>query len=116
MRGAPEVMAGDELPYLPEHQLGARAGVSSLRWDSFLSVAYVDAMRSSPGQGPIPESAGTDKNFVADVSLGYRLRNNLAIRLQVRNLLDEVYIVARRPAGARPGRPRAILVGLDWSI
>ena len=113
---APAVTAGDELPYLPEHQLGARAGVSSLRWDAFLSLAYVDAMRSSPGQGPIPEGEGTDKNFVADLSLGYRLRSNLTIRLQVRNLLDEVYIVARRPAGARPGRPRALLVGLDWSI
>jgi Fe(3+) dicitrate transport protein len=113
---APEVTAGDELPYLPQHQLGARAGLSSRRWDAFLDLAYVDAMRSSPGQGPIPPGEGTDANWVLDLTVGYRLRSDLALRLQARNLLDEVYIVARRPAGARPGRPRAVLVGLDWSL
>jgi Fe(3+) dicitrate transport protein len=113
---APEVTAGDELPYLPEHQLGATGGVSSRRWSAFFTLAYVDAMRSSPGQGPIPESESTDANVVVDLSLGYWLKENLAIRLQARNLLDEVYVVARRPAGARPGRPRAILIGLDWDF
>ena len=113
---APEVIAGDELPYLPANQLGARAGVAASRWDAFLNLAYVDAMRSSPGQGPMLESESTDANLVVDLSLGYRLRVGLAIRLQARNLLDEVYVVARRPAGARPGRPRAVLIGLDWDI
>lgn len=113
---SPEVTAGDELPYLPTHQLGASAGVATRRWDAFLNLAYVDAMRSSPGQGPVPTGEGTDANLVLDLSLGYRLRNNVALRLQARNLLDEVYVVARRPAGARPSRPRAILVGLDWDM
>ncbi len=113
---APEVQAGDKLPYLPTHQLGASAGVASRRWDAFLSMAYVGAMRSSPGKGPMPEGEGTDANLVLDLSFAYRLKDNLALRLQVRNLLDEVYIVARRPAGARPGRPRGVLIGLDWDI
>ena len=113
---APEVTAGDELPYLPEHQLGAMGGISSRRWGAYLNLAYVDAMRSSPGQGPIPQDESTDANLVLDLSLSYRLRDDLVIRLQARNLLDEVYIVARRPAGARPGRPRSLLIGLDWSF
>jgi len=113
---SPEVRAGDELPYLPTHQLGASAGISARRWNTFLNLGLVDAMRSSPGQGPIPEGEGTDANLVIDLSLGYRLRDNLELRLQVRNLLDEVYIVARRPVGARPGRPRAILIGIDWDF
>jgi Fe(3+) dicitrate transport protein len=113
---APDVIAGDELPYLPEHQLGASGGVSTQRWSGFLNVAYVDAMRTSPGQGPIPRNKGTEKNWVADLSLGYRLRDNLAIRLQARNLLDELYVVARRPAGARPGLPLTVLIGIDWTL
>jgi len=113
---APEVDAGDELPYLPEHQVGASAGVSSRHWNAFLNLAYVDAMRTSPGQGPILERESTDASFVVDLSLGYQLRRNLALRLQTRNLLDETHVVARRPAGARPGMPRTFLLGIDWSL
>ena len=113
---APAVMAGDELPYLPQHQVGASAGMTFRRWNTFLNLAYVDAMRTSPGQGPLPKGEGTDANLVVDMSLIFLLRENLGLRLQASNLLDEVYIVARRPAGARPGRPRAILIGLDWDF
>lgn len=113
---APEVHTGDELPYLPEHQLGARAGLLTQRWSGFLNVAYVDAMRSSPGQGPIPETEATDTYFVVDLTWGYQIRENLTLRVQARNLLDEVYIVARRPAGVRPGLPRTLLLGIDWSL
>jgi Fe(3+) dicitrate transport protein len=31
----------------------------------------------------------------------------------LRNVTDEVYIVARRPYGVRPGLPRSLLVGLS---
>ena len=113
---APEVIAGDELPYLPANQLGARAGIAASRWDAFLNLAYVDAMRSSPGQGPMLESESTDANLVVDLSVSYRLKDDLAVRVQLQNLFDEVYVVARRPAGARPGRPRAVLIGLDWKL
>ncbi len=113
---APEVEAGDALPYLPEHQLNVSSGIVARRWSSYLDLTYVDAMRSSPGQGAIPASESTDQSFVVDASLGYNLRENLALRLQVRNLLDAIYVVARRPAGARPGMPRAILIGIDWDL
>ncbi len=113
---APEVTVGDELPYLPEHQAGISGGLSGSRWSAFLNLAYVDAMRSSPGQGAIPPGEGTDANLVVDLSLGYRLKERLALRLRAMNLLDEVYVVARRPAGARPGRPRGLMIGLDWSV
>ena len=96
--------------------MAASAGLTSHRWNAFLNLAYVDGMRTSPGQGPIPEGEGTDANLVVDLSLGFWLRDKLGIRLQARNLLDEVYVVARRPAGARRGRPRAILIGIDWTL
>lgn len=113
---APEVEAGDELPYLPEHQLSISTGVTSTRWNTFLNLAYVDAMRTSAGQGSIPAGEGTDASLVIDMSLMFWLRESLGLRLQALNLFDEVYVVARRPAGARPGRPRAVLIGLDWTF
>jgi Fe(3+) dicitrate transport protein len=112
----PEVRQGDELPYLPEHQVGVSGGLIASRWNAFLSLAYVDAMRTTPGQGPIPQAESTDANLVLDLTLSYRLRDSLGLRLQTRNLTDEVFVVARRPAGARPGRPRAIMIGIDWTL
>ena len=113
---APDVTAGDALPYLPRHQVGVSGGAISRRWSAFLNLAYVDAMRTTPGQGSILKSESTDANLVVDLSVGYRFTNNLALCLQARNLLDEVSVVARRPAGARPGLPRTILLGIDWSL
>ena len=34
-----------------------------------------------------------------------------AIYASVQNVLDRRYVVARRPAGARPGLPRTLMVG-----
>ena len=34
----------------------------------------------------------------------------------VDNLLDEVYVAARRPSGARPGLPRTIYVGVQVEL
>jgi Fe(3+) dicitrate transport protein len=34
------------------------------------------------------------------------------IQVGVENLTDETYVVARRPAGARPGLPRTLMAGI----
>jgi Fe(3+) dicitrate transport protein len=34
----------------------------------------------------------------------------------VRNVTDEAFIVARRPAGVRPGMPRTLLLGVRWDF
>jgi Fe(3+) dicitrate transport protein len=36
--------------------------------------------------------------------------------LRVDNLFDEDYIVARRPAGVRPGRDRTAMLGLRMRL
>ena len=67
----PLVNAGDELPYLPEHQGWASAGVAGERWDAHLSLTYVGAMRARAGAGAIPEGEGTDAHLVFDLSAGW---------------------------------------------
>jgi Fe(3+) dicitrate transport protein len=108
---APEVLVGDELPYLPEHQLFAEIGWRNTRWGTFLSGSYVDEMRTNAGQGAIPEAESIEDHLVFDLSGEYRFLRHYRAFIQVRNLSDEVYVAARRPAGLRPGLPRTFLTG-----
>lgn len=113
---APRVEKGDQLPYLPEHQWNLGVGVARDKWDTFVNLNYNDRMRTEPGQGPIAEGTGTDESFILDLSLGYRVREDARLFVQVRNLTDEESIVARRPAGVRPGLPRTAMVGVSWDF
>ncbi len=106
------VESGDQLPYIPEHQLQFVAGLSGGRWGLNLSASWVDAMRTVAGQGPAPASELTDAHWVLDFAGDYELTRNLSMYARVENMLDATYIAARRPAGARPGLPLRAFAGL----
>ncbi|MDJ0836432.1 MAG: TonB-dependent receptor [Acidobacteriota bacterium] len=110
---SPEVTAGDELPYIPEHQLTLNFGLVKDRWSAYLVGNYTDEMRTKAGQGAIPEDEGTDSRFVVDLSAGYTFGGNYKVFARVRNLTDETYIVARRPYGLRPGLKRTLSLGIS---
>jgi Fe(3+) dicitrate transport protein len=111
-----DVEAGDELPYVPEHQLSLETGVRHARWSTFVTLTYQDETRTVAGQGPIPESESTDDRTVLDLSVDYRVRPELRLFVQLRNVTDEDYVAARRPAGVRPGLPRTALVGVGFDF
>lgn len=111
-----EVRAGDELPYLPEHHFSLAGGVVADRWSTHLALSWVDQMRTVPGQGPIPYAESTEAHLTADLSVDYDLTDSVRLFTRVRNLTDEVYVAARRPAGARPGAPRTVLVGFNYEF
>lgn len=113
---APHVEAGDELPYLPGHQIGASLGLTRRQWAAFLNVSYSDEMRTRPGHGPIPEAQSTDGFVVFDLAADYSLPFGMKAFAQIRNLGDLTYVAARRPAGLRPGLPRTLLLGLEWAF
>ena len=113
---APRVFAGDEVPYIPEHQLALTAGVHRGRWRGDAQVSWNDSIRTEPGQGPIPEGSGTDSYFTTDLTVGFDVLSTLELFVQGRNLTDETYVVARRPAGLRPGMPRTLLTGVSWKF
>lgn len=106
------VEPGDRLPYLPEHQLHASAGVERGRWSGRLAVDAASAMRTHAGQEPIPPGEGTDAFGVWSAVVEYAVTPGARLQLGVENLTDEAYVVARRPAGARPGLPRTFLAGI----
>jgi Fe(3+) dicitrate transport protein len=109
---APEVHEGDELPYLPRHQLSLSLGLQGERWGAALSTAYVAQMRTRAGQGPIPEGERVDGHMVLDATGFFSVLPQARLFLNVRNLTDEVYVAARRPSGLRPGMPRTFVAGV----
>ncbi len=110
------VMAGDELPYIPEHQFTASGGLQSDVWRASLMANYVSETRSAAGQGSIPASERIDHRWVVDAAAGYRLTLGTELYARVDNVFDEDYLAARRPAGLRPGQPRTVMVGLRISF
>lgn len=106
------VSAGDELPYVPQHQLTLNAGLKGQAWRAFLALNYVGEARAIAGSGPIPAAERIDSRTLVDLSGEYDVSEALSLFASVENLGDEVYNVALRPAGARPGAPRTVLAGV----
>ncbi|GCC51526.1 TonB-dependent receptor [Chryseotalea sanaruensis] len=110
------VSSGDQLPYLSNHQLTANAGVDHRLFNVNISTKYVGAMRATPGTGNIAANDLIDANFVIDVSGSYKISKAVSAFVSVTNLTDQVYIVARRPAGVRPAMPRTFLLGIKANL
>jgi Fe(3+) dicitrate transport protein len=105
------VKRGDELPYVPRHQLRASLGVEHARASLNVSASYVSRMREQAGSEALDRALATDAQFLLDAALSVRIWNTLSVYAQLRNALDAHYIVARRPFGARPNAPRMLQVG-----
>ncbi len=73
-------------------------------------------MRTSPGQGEVAFNDKIDKNFIVDFATTYHVSRVVSVFGSINNLFDESYLVARRPAGLRPGMPRSFIVGLKVNL
>lgn len=99
------VALGDELPYVPRHRANVTVGLAAARWGVNVSATYQSRMRDVAGAGSLGLDEGSDKYTVVDVAAHFDLSEALRLAGRVDNVLDEEYVVARRPFGARPGRP-----------
>ena len=111
-----EVQVGDELPYIPEHQFRASAGLASERFRVNIAANYVGKMRTKAGQGTYEPLEFIDSHVVWDAIATWNFTESLSTYVKVDNLLDETYIAARRPAGVRPGLPRTAYLGLTYRL
>jgi Fe(3+) dicitrate transport protein len=111
-----QVEIGDALPYIPEHQLHASAGLTSERFRVNLAANYVGKMRTKAGQGTYDPQETIQSRVVWDAIATWNFSENLSTYLKVDNLFDETYIAARRPAGVRPGLPRTAYIGLTFRL
>jgi len=110
------VESSDALPFIPEHQFNAGLGVNYEKLSLNLNVHTSSRMRTIAGSGDILEEYSTDSYFLLDVSSSYQIAPIINIFVNVRNLLDNKYIVSDRPAGLRPGLPRTFMGGLRVTI
>jgi Fe(3+) dicitrate transport protein len=111
------VQVGDELPFVPRHQVGATVAFETPRASLAVAGSYVSAMREHAGQGPqIPSEPFTDPSFILDVTARVPLPPTGQVYVSVRNVLGAEDIAARLPYGARPVAPRWIQVGTKWSF
>ncbi len=105
------VVAGDQLPYLANNQFTLMLALEHHKFNINLSGRYMDKMRSTAGQGNIPDNEKIDSYFIVDASANYMLNKNITLFTTITNLTGQVYNVARRPAGLRPGMPKAFNLG-----
>jgi Fe(3+) dicitrate transport protein len=110
------ISSGDRLPYVPEHRAAAALGLDADRWSFEFSGAFTGMMRTRAGQGSAPAAERIESYLVLDDVAEYSVRRGVAMHLSVRNLTDAVYVVARRPAGLRPGLPRSVMLGVRASF
>jgi len=111
-----EVVRGDELPQIPEHQLNAAIGLTWERLDLNLNANYIGTTRAVAGSGRVPADERIDSRLLVDLSAEYQVHTNAALFASVENLTDETYLTAWRPSGARPGMPRTGWVGAKFSF
>jgi Fe(3+) dicitrate transport protein len=106
------VRSGYELPYVPRHQAVASVGLEASRAGGYVAGNYVSKMRETAGDAPLEDVVTTDEQFTVDAGAHFKPFEFLKIYGHVRNLFDEMYIVSRRPYGARPNAPRWVQVGV----
>ncbi len=111
-----EVEAGDELPYVPQHQGRVSIAAELDRSGLYLAGSYTAAMREQSGQGPI--GLTTDRQVVLEAGAHHDFETPVPVRayLQAQNLLDDQFIASRRPFGARPNPPFMLQVGAKLSF
>ena len=110
------VNAGDELPYLPEHQLSVEAGLQGDSWQASLLVKYVSEMQEAAGEDTELAGYMTDELIQLDFSSWLQIHESIKLYAKLDNITDEEVIVSRRPFGARPGKPRQAIVGMKYSF
>ena len=108
-----DVSAGDPLPYIPDHQWQAVAGLESDRWALHVSANYVAdvCVRSSCGA-----YERTDNSLIFDLAAHYAVSQGMRLFGRIENISDESGIVSRHPYGARPNRDRTISAGIHFDL
>jgi len=109
------VEKGDLLKDVPEHLYSLRAGMEfSGGLNNYLVLKYVDEQcarvscnRASTG---LQE---TDDLLVVDLVSRYSVTDNLDLFAKIENLTDQQQIISRNPDGARPNKPRTIVLGME---
>jgi len=108
------LLNGDQLKDIPESTFSARVGMEhSSGWNNYAVAKYVGEMCVAVGcNRSSSQQATTEALFVVDYISRYKLDKNAEVYFKAENLFDEQKIVARSPDGARPNKPRSLMLGM----
>jgi Fe(3+) dicitrate transport protein len=110
------VQKGDQMPYIPRHQLRAQLAAEFQKMGAYAAFTYVSAVRETAGSDPLNEVLRTDPLVKLDVGISAKVLPALELYVHARNLLDYQGIAAHRPFGARPNAPRWIMAGIEFEL
>lgn len=110
------VESGFELPYIAKNQLHFSVALKSKNYAINLSSRFQGDIRTAPGTGEIVNSEKVGGFFTSDIAANFFLNEWTAFNISVTNMFDNEYEVARRPAGLRPGMPRAFKLGINVNL
>lgn len=110
------VNSGDALPYLANHQFSVNASFEHAKFAINLGSKYTSEMRTIAGTGSIAPEELIPSFFVMDFGAKYHIHKNISLAINMTNLTNNIYLVSTRPAGLRPGMPRAIQLGIKASF
>lgn len=109
------VTKGDSMPYQPEHSLALSLGLRATDWQLSAQIKYTSEMQETAGAGAVLSGKLIPSTTMVDLSANYLLTNEQSIYLKIDNVTDETQIVSRRPNGARPGKPRTLILGYKFN-
>ena len=110
------VKKGDEIPYVPRHQINGMLAVEYGPASAYGNATYIAGTREQAGSAPLDQVIATDDQFVVDLGARYRVLRWLDLYGNVRNVFNELDLVSRRPFGARPNAPRMIQIGVKLKL
>lgn len=111
-----EVADGDEIPYIARNQFNVTAALENTFFNISLSGRYTDAFRTMAGTGSIPQEFEVGSHFIIDLSAKYFYSPRVTLFTNINNLFDTNYLVARMPAGLRPGAPFMMQAGISYAF
>lgn len=111
------VKKGDEIPYIPRHQMNVTAAVEHRRVGVNGAVTYVASMREQAGSVALDRAPlKTDEQLWLDAGAYVSPLSWLRVYANLRNVFGAENIVGHRPYGARPNAPRWLQVGVKLTF
>ncbi|HWL85191.1 MAG TPA: TonB-dependent receptor, partial [Polyangiaceae bacterium] len=110
---------GKLLPYAPVHTFSTNLDVGKAGFSGEVAYTYESAMYTDQAN-TVPEdvtgrTGRIDGSHRLDFALRYRhVPTGLSARFLIKNALDDIHIVARRPEGIFAGGFRQFIFGLRW--
>ena len=107
-----EVDKGDPIPYLPDTQFHLKVGFVKQPFEGFLSLNRTGEVCTRASCSAYEKVDGA---LTVDASANYSISDPFTLFGRIENLFSEDAIASRHPYGARPYKPRTMILGLNFN-